>query len=119
MRLKSELWVQAYVRRVLARGGFAATTRRGDADGGMIFIKIARLDGTAALYGPAPAGLGTDPMERLFCRLGPGSADAPAEDRQIDAYIARQAEFDSDCWVIEVEDREGRHFLDYALVEAP
>jgi hypothetical protein len=33
-----------------------------------------------------------------------------------DAFLAREAEFDSDMWIIEVEDRRGRHFLDDSLV---
>jgi hypothetical protein len=32
--------------------------------------------------------------------------------------LARQLEFDSDLWILEVEDRAGRHFLDGDLVEA-
>jgi hypothetical protein len=32
-----------------------------------------------------------------------------------DAFLAREADFDSDLWLVEVEDRQGRHFLDDQL----
>ena len=54
MRLKSGIWVAAYVRRCNVEGVFAAVRRRGADEAGAIFIKINRLDGTATLYGPAP-----------------------------------------------------------------
>ena len=54
MRLKSGIWVAAYLRRCNVEGVFAAVRRRGAEEAGAIFIKINRLDGTAMLYGPAP-----------------------------------------------------------------
>jgi hypothetical protein len=35
---------------------------------------------------------------------------------EADAYIARQAERDPDLWVMEVEDRLGRHWVDGAVI---
>ena len=54
MRLKSGIWVAAYIRRCEAEGAFAAVRRRGAEEAGAIFIKLNRLDGTAEIYGPAP-----------------------------------------------------------------
>ena len=34
---------------------------------------------------------------------------------EVDALLAREASFDSDMWLVEVEDRGGRHFLDDQL----
>jgi len=34
------------------------------------------------------------------------------DEPSVDAAIARQQDFDPDLWVIEVEDRAGRHLLD-------
>jgi len=33
-------------------------------------------------------------------------------DREVDESITRQRSFDPDLWVIEVEDKHGRHLLD-------
>ena len=46
MRLKSGIWVAAYLRRCNVEGAFAAVRRRGAEEAGAIFIKINRLDGT-------------------------------------------------------------------------
>jgi hypothetical protein len=36
----------------------------------------------------------------------------PASDADVEAALARQIRFDPDIWIVEVEDRAGRHFLD-------
>ena len=54
MRLKSALWVAAYLRRCQIEGAAAVLRRRGAEEAGAIFVKVSRLDGTADLYGPAP-----------------------------------------------------------------
>ena len=108
MRLKASLWVSAYVRRLGAIPVSAMVTRRGDADAGAIFIKINRLNGSASVLRPALAML-DDSGERQWTHA---LKEETAEESAADAYLARQAEFDTDMWVIEVEDRQGRHFLD-------
>ena len=114
MRLKSAIWVAAYVRRCHLEGAFAVIRRRGAEEAGAIFVKISRLDGSAALYGPAPQSAFDEarPIERRFVSSLAGSF---VEDAKAEAHIARQREFDPDLWVIEVEDRAGRHFLDLAV----
>ncbi len=112
MRLKSELWVKAYLRTCASAGVPAADVRRGDDDAGVVFIKVARLDGTAALYGPAPAGLERDSGEPRW------SLAATASDADIETRLAREKNLDSDIWIVEIEDREGRHFLDDWLASA-
>lgn len=111
MRITSEMWVSAYLRRCQAEFVQAVVVRRGDAAAGAIFISVDLLDGKFSLYGPAPAGLsGSDTDRRWVCCLE-GAAVAAQE-----AFLARQITFDSDLWILEVEDRLGRHFLDDALV---
>jgi hypothetical protein len=111
MRLKSTIWVAAYVRRCFTEGAFAAVRRRGAEEAGTIFVKVNRLDGTAELFGPAPQSVFEDarPPERLFSRCIAVSwpSEAQVEDR-----LNRELRFDPDLWIVEVEDRAGRNFLD-------
>ena len=110
-RLKSAIFVAAYLRRAMAEGAFAVLRRRGAEDAGTIFVKVDRLDGTAALYGPAPQSLiMDDDGDRRFIRLTAEQA-TPLD---AETLLQRELRFDPDLWIIEAEDRLGRHFLDLA-----
>ena len=54
---------------------------------------------------PGPKQAGPD-GERLW--IQPVVSDSEGE---LDAYIARQRGYDPDLWVVEIEDRQGRHFI--------
>ena len=108
MRVRTEMWVMAYLRRCQAEGVPVYVGRRGDEAAGAVFICLNRLDGTVALYGPAPAGLAGTETERRWIGLFGGKAVSVA-DAQV--YLGRQWDFDPDVWVLELEDRAGRHFL--------
>ena len=110
MRLKSAIFVAALVRRANGVGAFAAVRRRGSEGAGAIFVKVATLDGNAALYGPALPSLDAEPDSgtRLFRPLvAPGTPESEAEQRMV-----REIGFDPDLWFVEIEDRAGRHFLE-------
>jgi len=113
MRVKSEIWVRAYLRRCQAEGVPIVVVRRGDDAAGAIFICIDRLDGSVNLYGPAPAGLSESERERRWVNCFGVRAVNRAE---ADLYLGRQCEFDPDLWIIELEDKAGRHFLGDAAV---
>lgn len=85
----------------------AMVMRRGDADAGAVYIKINTLDGNAAILRPAAAGAMGAESERFWTP----AFKAPTDEATADAYIVRQSSFDPDIWVVEIEDREGRHFL--------
>jgi hypothetical protein len=110
MRLKSAVWVAAYIRRCSVEGAFAAVRRRGAEEAGAIFVKIARLDGTAELFGPAPqtAFDSARPTDRLFSAL---LSEQPAPEAKVEERLAREMRFDPDLWIVEIEDRAGRNFL--------
>lgn len=116
MRLKSAIWVAAYLRRCNVEGAFAAVRRHGADEAGAIFIKINRLDGTGTLYGPAPQTVFDEaqPSDRFFSIILGGNA--PVAEADIEARLTREIRFDPDVWIVEVEDRAGRHFLDNAVV---
>jgi hypothetical protein len=108
MRVKSEIWVQAYLRRCQGEGASVVVARRGDEHAGAIYICINRLDGTVKLYGPAPAGLEASDIERRWVSCFAANHVSEAEGA---SYLARQQSFDPDIWIVEVEDKTGRHFL--------
>jgi hypothetical protein len=116
MRLKSGIWVAAYVRRCHIEGAFAAVRRRGAEEAGAVYIKINRLDGTGVLYGPAPQAVFDEaqPAGRTFTIIL--GAQAPVPEADIEARLVREVRYDPDVWIVEVEDRAGRHFLDEAVV---
>jgi hypothetical protein len=111
MRLKSAIWVAAYIRRCHAEGAFAVVRRRGAEEAGAIFIKLNLLDGTAELFGPAPQSAFDEsrPADRRFTR---SLAEQPAPEAKVEERLTRELRFDPDAWIVEVEDRAGRHFLD-------
>lgn len=115
MRLKSGIWVAAYLRRCNVEGAYAVVRRRGAEEAGAVFIVVNRLDGSATLYGPAPQAVFDEaqPSDRMFTAMIGGQTLAAEAD--IEARIAREMKFDPDIWVVEVEDRGGRHFLDHLI----
>ena len=113
MRLTSDFFVSAYLRRCGIEGAFAALRRRGGAGAGAIFIVIDRLDGTGTLYGPASQSAYEDrPADRAFSRAHKAET-LPRE--EIEQRLEREIGFDPDCWIIEIEERQGRHFLDVVV----
>ncbi|MDO8396411.1 MAG: DUF1491 family protein [Bradyrhizobium sp.] len=112
MRLKSAIWVAAYLRRCQTAGVFGAVRRRGAEEAGAVFVKVATLDGNAMLYVPAPQTVYDDsrPIERIFTPMSP----QPVPETTVEERLVREIKFDPDAWVVETEDRAGRHFLDLA-----
>lgn len=106
-RLTSEFWVAAHVRRCHLEGAYALVRRRGAKEAGAIFVVVDRLDGSNDVYAPAPQSE-TDPTRaRSFERVAERVDGLSVEER-----LARELRFDPDVWVIAIEDREGRGFLD-------
>lgn len=108
MRLTSELWVKAYLRRVMADGHFATVVRHGDDTAGAIFVKVSLRDGTALLFGPAFASFDSPNGERAFTPLLDGTAKL---DRAVDEFLEAEQRFDTDLWIVEVERADGDPML--------
>lgn len=109
LRLKSKFWVQAHLRRCNDAGLSAMLLQSGNEDAGAVFIKSNHLDGMANIYGAAPGGAHDENGERRWAQpLGA----KPLPEKQVNAYLDRQRGYDPDCWVIGIEDRNGRVFLE-------
>ena len=52
------------------------------------------------------------PADRAF---SPCFAGEPVAEAEVEAYLVREIRFDPDVWIVEVEDRSGRHFLDQVV----
>ncbi|MGI9438444.1 MAG: DUF1491 family protein [Parvibaculales bacterium] len=104
LRLKSELYVQALVRRAQGAMAAAYVLARGDKDAGGIYVRVNRLDGTVGVLNMFTD---MDGAQSFRVVLPPGSAEAES-----DALIERDRQRDPDLWVVDIEDAKGRHFLD-------
>ena len=82
--------------------------RRGDPHSGIVILKLNQLEAGCRVMSQ---------MRDLDGKLGWMEAleGALVPEAEADAYIARQAERDPDLWVIEIEDRLGRHWVDGAV----
>jgi hypothetical protein len=101
-RLTADFWVRAYLARLRLADIPAFVTARGDETAGTVAVKVNTLDGRA----------------RAFTRINDATGarvwtvQEEGEEAAVDAALARARRFDPDLWVIEIEDREGRHLLD-------
>ncbi|GAA4220314.1 hypothetical protein GGQ68_000562 [Sagittula marina] len=102
-RLTSRFWIDAYLTRLRLHDIPAFVTAHGDDNAGAVLVKLATLDGKAKAF---TRGFDLQTGDRQWTTLAEG------EERDIDQTIAKQRSFDPDLWVIEVEDRAGRHLLD-------
>jgi hypothetical protein len=103
-RIKTSIWAAALIRRAEVNGASAFVARKGDPDSGAVLVKVSLLNGTARVWS---AAYGDEGQRRWVC--GTGAEAVP--DSVAEAYVARAKARDSDLWVVEVEDRQGRDFL--------
>ena len=107
-RLKAGIFVRALIRRAEAAGASAFVVRKGAEEAGAVFLKVARLDGTCLVLNQARRGDG----ELVWSQ--PIGADC--DDARASAYFDKQMKFDPDLWIVEIEDREGRAFVDEPII---
>jgi hypothetical protein len=107
-RLKAGIFVRALIRRAEVAGAAAFVVRKGSEEAGAIFLKIARLDGTSLVLSQARRGEG----ELVWVKpIGDAASDEAASN-----YFEKQMRFDPDLWIVEIEDRQGRTFVDEPVV---
>ena len=107
-RLPTRLWVMADIRAGDVQGVTMMVLHKGDPDRGTVILKLNRLDGRFSVL------VQVRDDEKLIWSRGTG-AD-PVDEATADAYIARQTRYDRDVWVVEVEDRQGRHWFEGSIL---
>ena len=107
-RLPTGLWVMGHVRAADAQGVPMMVLRKGDPSRGTVLLKLNLLDGRFVVLSQVRH------HERLAWSRATGPD--PVEEAAADAHIARQVKYDPDLWVVEVEDRQGRHWFDGKVV---
>ncbi len=101
-RLTASFWVAAYRKRLDLHGIPCFVAHHGDDTAGAVMVKLNTLDGQAQVF------------QRSFDLMTGDRAWVPlveGAEGDCDVAIARQRSFDPDLWVLEVEDRQGRHLL--------
>ncbi len=103
MRLTAEFWVHAYLARLRLNNIPVFVVAHGDDTAGAVLVKLNTLDGNAKVF---QRSFDLMSGQRQWIVLSEG------REAEVDAALARQRSFDTDVWVLEVEDRAGRHLLD-------
>ncbi|HEY0266080.1 MAG TPA: DUF1491 family protein [Rhizomicrobium sp.] len=107
-RLKAGIFVRALIRRVQVAGASAFVVRSGAEEAGAVILKISRLDGTVQVLNQTRDGKGNLVWAQP---LGGWSDERRAAD-----WCDKQVKFDPDLWIVEIEDRAGRAFVDEEIV---
>lgn len=107
-RLKTGFYVRALIRRAQIGGASVYVARRGAEEAGALILKLTKPDGSLAVLSRATRGEG----ERVWMKPLGDSTDSAAAAK----YFEKQIRFDPDVWIVEIEDREGRAFVDEPIV---
>ena len=103
MRLSTDIWLSALIRRAEQAGAFATVLCKGDPGGGAVLVKVVdRRAETARLYAEAVRGDGEPVWMQPV---------ASQDEAALDAYVERARRIDPDLWALEIDDLQGRHFL--------
>jgi hypothetical protein len=107
-RLKAGIFVRALMRRADVAGASAFIVRKGAEEAGAVIITVSRLDGTCLVLNQARDGKGNLVWARPLGDWG--------EEPMARAWLDKQIKFDPDLWIVEIEDRQGRAFVDEPIV---
>ena len=103
MRLKSDIWVAALLRRCQSQGLYGAIILKGAGEAGAVYVIINHLNGTCDLLQPAPGPAYDEEGERRFVKASTTAITL----HEAYSILQRHRKFDADIWEVEIEDREG------------
>ena len=109
MLLSTDVWVSGLIRRAELEGAFATVVKKGDARAGDVIVKSYDTSTRSArLYSQSLD------MDGQMMWIQPVASEMESE---LDAYLERRKGYDPDLWIVEIEDRQGRHFLQEKIGE--
>src|SRR3954468_5232486 len=100
-RLTAEIRAHAFLRRCMRDGRAAVVVRKGDPTAGALLIKVNRFAAGCVVYAQVRDAQG----ELLW---DPGTGEQPVAEADADRYLERQVRYDSDVWILEIEDPHER-----------
>jgi hypothetical protein len=111
-RVTSDFFVSSLMRRVAGAGGFATIAKKGASEAGAVYIAVRERSGTIRFFGPAPqqAYQNDHPIDRYFLQV-----DAVKDDADLDKYVEKEARFDPDFWLVELELNTNRDELPFEI----
>ncbi|MEX0298106.1 MAG: DUF1491 family protein [Kordiimonas sp.] len=109
-RLKTSMWVDAHVRTCFAADMPTFVVNKGDAERGGVLLKVNAFAAGISVYEQTLDFDGNKMWRQL-------ATFEQAADRDADALIAKKRQYDSDVWVLEIEDVKGVYELDAPLSE--
>lgn len=104
-RLKTSLWVDAHVRTCFGLDMPTFVVHKGDAERGGVILKINKFASGVSLYEQTLDFDGN----KMWRHLGDFEQ---SEERDADGVLMKKRGFDSDLWVLEIEDAKGLYELD-------
>ena len=100
-RLTSQIFVASLIRQINQAGGNALIARKGSAESGAVYIAwYSAQDRTHHLYEPA---IGDAPIETYLGGRVFRERQADMTELDISDWLEREARFDPDCWLVEIE----------------
>lgn len=108
-RLKTSLWISAQIRVCDIAFIPAVVARRGDSDAGQVLVRRNLHIGACEIFARTTTLDGTPAWRRA-------GGDTPLDDPTAAELIDREAGFDPDLWVLEIDDPDRRYELDAPLI---
>ena len=99
MRIRSDIWVQGFLRICQSVDAMAVVARRGDPTAGAVYVKICLPERKARLYGPKPMSFEAPSLDRELVAVH----ETPQPEFEVDDHMAMEAKVDRDLWLVEVE----------------
>jgi hypothetical protein len=88
----------------------ATVARKGDVEAGAVILKVNRFAAGCEVFSGVSAPDGSEAWLRA-------SGPKAISEKDADAYVARQAKYDPDVWVLEIEDPKAQFILDGPILD--